>query len=176
MITLLSRLWCFAFLLAALPLAAEESSNAPIPPHTIPEGTTFLMRLEDRLDTNRLQQGKHFKAKLAEDLTAPDGTLIPRGKKIKGHVSSVDNGFHARLLLSFDEIETEHGWVPLIATVTDVPGERGIKRLDEEGEIERKGANKRREIERAGIGAGVGAAGGAVAGRGRGAAIAAGIG
>src|SRR5438034_6199014 len=59
MITLLSRLWCFAFLLAALPLAAEESSNAPIPPHTIPEGTTFLMRLEDRLDTNRLRSEEH---------------------------------------------------------------------------------------------------------------------
>src|SRR5438128_8994966 len=154
MITLPSRLWCFVFALAALPLAAEESANARIPPHTIPEGTTFLMRLEDRLDTNRLQQGKHFKAKLAEDLTAPDGTLIPRGKKVKGHVSAVENGFHARLLLSFDEIETNHGWVPLIATVTGVPGEHGVKPPDEEGEIERRGMNKRHEVERAGAGAG----------------------
>ena len=156
--------------------AAAQDSRPPLAPHTIPDGTTFLIRLEDKLDTSRLQPGRHFKAKVAEDLVGPDGAMIPRGKKIKGHVSSVDNGFHARLLLSFDEIETEHGWVPLIATVTDVPGERGIKRLDEEGEIERKGANKRREIERAGIGAGVGAAGGAVAGGGRGAAIGAGIG
>ncbi|PYX01029.1 MAG: hypothetical protein DMG89_02880 [Acidobacteria bacterium] len=156
--------------------AAAQDPRPPLAPHTIPDGTTFLIRLEDKLDTSRLQPGKHFKAKVAEDLVGPDGAMIPRGKKIKGHVSSVDNGFHARLLLSFDEIETEHGWVPLIATVTDVPGERGIKRLDEEGEIERKGANKRREIERAGIGAGVGAAGGAVAGGGRGAAIGAGIG
>jgi len=156
--------------------AAAQDPRPPLAPHTIPDGTTFLIRLEDKLDTSRLQPGKHFKAKVAEDLVGPDGAMIPRGRKIKGHVSSVDNGFHARLLLSFDEIETEHGWVPLIATVTDVPGERGIKRLDEEGEIERKGANKRREIERAGIGAGVGAAGGAVAGGGRGAAIGAGIG
>src|SRR5437879_12672228 len=105
MITLLSRLWCFAFLLAALPLAAEESSNAPIPPHTIPEGTTFQMRLEDRLDTNQLQQGKHFKAKLEEALTTPDGTLIPRCKKIKSHVNAVEKGINARLPLSIDEIE-----------------------------------------------------------------------
>ena len=156
--------------------AAAQDPRPPLAPHTIPDGTTFLIRLEDKLDTSRLQPGKHFKAKVAEDLVGPDGAMIPRGKKIKGHVSSVDNGFHARLLLSFDEIETEHGWVPLIATVTDVPGERGIKRLDEEGEIERKGADKRHEVERAGIGAGVGAAGGAVAGGGRGAAIGAGIG
>src|SRR5438067_10712717 len=171
MITLRSLSWCFALSLAAFPLIAEESPNPPVAPHTIPEGTTFLMRLEDRLDTNRLQQGKHFKAKLAEDLTAPDGTLIPRGKKVKGHVSAVENGFHARLLLSFDEIETNHGWVPLIATVTGVPGEHGVKPPDEEGEIERRGMNKRHEVERAGAGAGVDAIGGAVAGGGCGAAI-----
>jgi hypothetical protein len=172
------RLWGSLCVLSAVMViaAAAQDSRPPLAPHTIPDGTTFLIRLEDKLDTSRLQPGKHFKAKLAEDLVGPDGAMIPRGKKIKGHVSSVDNGFHARLLLSFDEIETEHGWVPLIATVTDVPGERGIKRPDEEGEIERKGANKRREVERAGIGAGVGAAGGAVAGGGRGAAIGAGIG
>lgn len=172
------RLWGSLCVLSAVMViaAAAQDSRPPLAPHTIPDGTTFLIRLEDKLDTSRLQPGKHFKAKVAEDLVGPDGAMIPRGKKIKGHVSSVDNGFHARLLLSFDEIETEHGWVPLIATVTDVPGERGIKRPDEEGEIERKGANKRREVERAGIGAGVGAAGGAVAGGGRGAAIGAGIG
>jgi hypothetical protein len=167
---------CLVIALALSPAVAQEPSNAPVARHTIPDGTTFLIRLEDKLDTSRLQPGKHFKAKLAEDLIGPDGATIPRGKKIKGHVSAVDNGFHARLLLSFDEIQTEHGWVPLIATVTDVPGERGIRRPDEEGEIERKGADKRREIERAGIGAGVGAAGGAIAGGGRGAAIGAGIG
>ena len=172
------RLWGSLCVLSAVMViaAAAQDSRPPLAPHTIPDGTTFLIRLEDKLDTSRLQPGKHFKAKVAEDLVGPDGAMIPRGKKIKGHVSSVDNGFHARLLLSFDEIETEHGWVPLIATVTDVPGERGIKRLDEEGEIERKGADKRHEVERAGIGAGVGAAGGAVAGGGRGAAIGAGIG
>jgi hypothetical protein len=176
MIRLRSLLWCFAFQFTAFSLLAEEPANPPLAPRTIPEGTTFLMRLEDRLDTNRLQQGKHFKAKLAEDLTGPDGTLIPRGKKVKGHVSAVENGFHARLLLSFDEIETNHGWVPLIATVTGVPGEHGVKPPDEEGEIERRGMNKRHEVERAGAGAGVGAIGGAVAGGGRGAAIGAGIG
>src|SRR5436309_13841799 len=126
MITLLSRLWCFAFLLAALPLAAEESSNAPIPPHTIPEGTTFLMRLEDRLDTNRLQQGKHFKAQLAEDLTAPDGTLIPRGQNVTAHVSAAENAFHARPLLSLAEIQTNHGSSPRTATAPGAPGEHGV--------------------------------------------------
>ena len=146
------------------------------PPNVVPEGTTFLVRLEDKLDTRNLQRGKHFKVKLAEDLTSANGNVIPRGKKIKGHVSSVGEGLHVRLLLSFDEIETNHGWVPLIATVTGVPGEHGVKTSGDEGEIERKGMSKRHEVEAVAVGAAVGAAAGAGAGGGKGAGIGAGAG
>lgn len=146
------------------------------PPNAVPEGTTFLVRLQDKLDTRNLQQGKHFKAKLAEDLTSANGSVIPRGKKIKGHVSSVEQGLHTRLLLSFDEIETDHGWVPLIATVTGVPGEHGVKAPDAEGEIERKGMSKRHTIEAAAVGAAIGTVAGAAAGGGKGAGIGAGAG
>ena len=168
---------CSVFLLASMVAFAEEpSATAPAPPHTIPEGTTFLIRLDDKLDTAKLQAGKKFKAKLAEDLVAPDGSTIPRGKKVKGHVSSVEQGLHARMLLSFDQIDTDHGSMPLIATVVGVPGEHAAKQPDEEGEIQRKGMSKQREIETAAVGAGIGALGGAVAGGGKGAAIGAGIG
>ena len=160
----------------SLMAAAASAQEPPVPAHGVPDGTKFVIRLEDKLDTRRMHSGKRFKAKLSEDLVGPDGSLIEHGSKIKGHVSAVDNGFHARMLLSFDEIETHHGWVPLFATVTDVPGEHGLKAPDEEGQLEREGANKRRDAERAGVGAGIGAAGGAIAGGGRGAAIGAGIG
>ena len=146
------------------------------PPNAIPEGTTFLVRLEDKLDTRKLQQGKHFKVKLGEDLISANGNTIPRGKKIKGHVSSVQQGLHARMLLSFDEIETNHGWVPLIATVTGVPGEHSVKQPDAEGQLERKGMNKRRMIEAAAVGAVLGTATGAAAGGGKGAGVGAGAG
>ena len=82
--------------------------------------------------------------------------MISRGAEIKGHVSEVSRGFHGRILLSFDEIKTPHGWMPLAATVTDVPGEHGVKTDDREGEIERKGVSKQRVIEAAAIGAGTG--------------------
>ena len=146
------------------------------PPNAIPEGTTFLVRLEDKLDTHKLQQGKRFKVKLGEDLISANGNTIPRGKKIKGHVSSVEQGLHARMLLSFDEIETNHGWVPLIATVTGVPGEHSVKQPDAEGQLERKGMNKRRMIEAAAVGAVLGTATGAAAGGGKGAGVGAGAG
>ena len=132
-------------------------------PNLIPDGTRFMIRLDDTLDTAKLKPGKKFTAKLSEDLTAPDGSVILAGKKIHGHVSSVDRGMHAQMLLSFDEIETRHGWRPLIATVTGVPGEHAVKQeTGSEGEIQKRGADKTRILEGAAMGAVVGAAAGAV--------------
>src|SRR5581483_2448387 len=145
-----------SLLLAALPLTAQTHSLktrdpliAPVPAaNAVPEGETFLIRLNDTLDTG----------------------------KLKGHVSSVEQGIHARMLLSFDEIDTGHGKMPLIATVTGVPSEHAAKQPDGEGMIERKGMSKGHMIESVAVGAGVGAiAGGAIKG-GKGAGIGAGAG
>jgi len=155
-------------------------SNRPYPntryggsyPNAIAEGTRFIIVLDDRLDTAKLERGKRFKARLGDDLVAPDGSLIPHGKRIRGHVSDVGQGVHPRLILSFDQIETEHGWVPLVATVTGVPGEHGVKpEAGPEGEIERPSVDKRRAAEAVAVGAGVGTLAGAAAGGGKGAAI-----
>jgi uncharacterized protein YcfJ len=80
------------------------------------------------------------------------------------------------LLLALDEIETRHGWVPLIGTVTGVPGDPSVKSTENEGEISRRGPDKKRVIENAAIGAAVGAASGAVIGGGKGAAVGAAVG
>lgn len=169
-------LWCAFALLVTLRLVAEDPAIVPSVPNAIPEGTRFLVRLNDKLDTRNLQPGKHFKAKLAEDLVAPNGAVIPRGKTIKGHVSAVEPGFHARLLLSFDEMDTGHGAMPLIATVTGAPGEHAVKTPDDEGELQRKGMSKEHTIEAAAVGAGVGAVVGGATHGGKGAGIGAGIG
>ena len=158
-------------------LSGQDTATAPPAPlNAVPQGTTFLIQLSDRLDTRRVRRGDHFRATLAEDLTAANGLSLAPGGKIKGHVSAVEPGLHTRLLLSFDEIETEHGWQPLIATVTGVPGEHGLKQLGEEGEIERKGMTKEEIAEAVVIGAGEGAAEGAHSGGKRGAASGAGSG
>lgn len=154
--------WCLTLALATLPLLGQEEKTAA-PPHAIPYGTTVLIRLEERLDVSRIQPGKRFKAKLAEDLMGPDETTLLRGSRIRGHVSEVGNGFHPRLLLSFDEIETRHGWAPLIATIIDVPGEHGLT-TGPEGGIERRGQGRgeHRDPDSDGIGAKAGAAAGVV--------------
>lgn len=127
---------CSAALILGLGVLAAETPSAPIRANAIPEGTTMLIRLGQRLGTSTARQGYRFKAALAEDVTAPDGSVLTRGSRIRGHISRVSQGLHPRLLLSFDDIETSHGRVPLIASVSGVPGEHGIKQPDPDGTIE----------------------------------------
>jgi hypothetical protein len=151
---------------------AAYPNNGAAYPNTVAEGTRFVIMLDDKLDTAKLKPGKRFKARLGDDLVAPDGSAIPRGMRVKGHISDVEQGLHPRLLLSFDQIETPRGWIPLAATVTGVPGEHGVKQeTGREGEIERQGPDKRRVAEAAAVGAGVGTLAGVAAGGGKGAAI-----
>ncbi len=184
----LAAVWMgiLALLLSGLAAAQSYPSNYPnnsYPsgygnnnPYAIPDGTRFIVRLKDKLDTNKMDQGKKFKAELMEDLRAPNGEVIPRGKKLKGHVSSVEKGFHSRMILSFDEIETNHGSMPIAATVSAVPGEHGVNQeTGAEGEISRR-SDKKRTVEVAAGGAAVGALGGAIAGGSKGAIIGAAVG
>jgi hypothetical protein len=142
------------------------------PANAIPEGKRFIIKLKDTLDTKKLKDGKHFKAELREDLLTPDGQMIPRGKNIKGHVAQFERGYTgARMMLVMDEIETRHGWAPLIATVTGVPGDPSIKSIGDEGELAKRGIDKKRVITNVAVGAAVGAVAGSVLGGGKGAAI-----
>jgi hypothetical protein len=170
--------WSLVFFwIVVLPLVAQDPAVvAQAAPNVIPEGTQFLVRLNDKLDTRDLKPGKHFKAKLAEDLVAGNGSVIPRGRTVKGHVSSVEPGLHARLLVAFDEIDTGHGSMPLIATVIGAPGDHSVRTADDEGELEHRGMSKQRTIEAAAVGAGVGAVVGGAAAGGKGAGIGAGSG
>ena len=167
----------FSALAVAQDAPVQEAPPTPqAPPNAVVQGTVALIQLSDRIDTSRVKAGDRFRARLAEPLTAEDGENLPQGAKIKGHVSSVIPGFRTRILLSFDQIETSRGWVPLIATVTGVPGEHGMRSVGEEGEIGRKGMTKEEIAEAVVVGAGRGAAEGERAGGKKGAAQGAGAG
>jgi len=170
----------FGLSMASTSLVAQDmAQDAPpqqLPGNVVPQGTVFLIQLTDQLDTRTVKQGQHFEARLAEPLVTVDGQTIPIGRKIRGHVSAVEPGFRTRMILSFNEINTGHGWMPLIATVTGVPGEHGLRQIGEEGEIGRQGMTKEEIAEAIVEGAGRGAMEGEKAGGKRGAAQGAGAG
>jgi hypothetical protein len=157
---------------ASYPGRGNPSSTYGAPPNAIPDGSRFIIKLKDTLDTKKMDNGKHFKAELREDLVTPSGLIIPKGRTIKGHVGRFEHGFTgSKMQLALDEIETRNGWVPLIATVTGVPGDPSIKASGEEGEVYRKGPDKRKVVTDAAIGATVGAVSGSVIGGKKGAAV-----
>jgi hypothetical protein len=160
--------------LFCISMAAQDAPS--IPANAVPQGTIVLIQLSDRLDTRTVKAGDHFHARLAEPLVTANGQIIEAGKRIKGHISAVEPGLRTRIILSFEEIETGRGWVPLIATVTGVPGEHGLRQIGEEGEIGRKGMTKEQIAEAVIVGAGEGAAQGERSGGKRGAASGAGSG
>jgi hypothetical protein len=143
----------------------------PTYPNEVPDGYRFLITLDEPLDTATVPRGKHFKALLREPIVAQNGQTIAGGYWVTGHVSEVQRGFNARLLLSFDEIQTPHGWIPLSATVVEIPSEHGLKPPGVEGQIERSPVDMRRTLEGAGVGAVVGASTGEAAGGSKGAAV-----
>ena len=127
------------------------------------------------MNTKTAKAHQQFTVKTLETLDTPDGRAIPTGTVIRGHVSRVEAGSktgRARIWLTFDDIETRAGWKPLVADVTELPGEHSVKSGEiKEGEIQARTSAGDRDLQAAAAGAALGAAAGAAAKNGKTAAI-----
>ncbi|MGH9679027.1 MAG: hypothetical protein ACRD4Y_03685 [Candidatus Acidiferrales bacterium] len=158
-------------------LAAQGGSSAPRATFAaVPSGTHLLIRLDEELNSGKNKVNKTFGARTLEPLESSDGSILPAGAKIRGHVSRVEPGGitgRASLWLTFDDIESKRGRLPLIAEVSSVPGDFGVRPGEsKEGEIEARTSKGAQDFEAAAAGAAIGAAAGAAAhGGAKGAAI-----
>lgn len=165
-----------------VPTLAQQASPRPSTTlaATVPTGTRFLVRLADELSTRKIKMNKKFKARTLEPLQTADGTILPPGAEIRGHVSRIEPAGvtgHARLWLTFDEIKTPAGKMPLVADVVSVPGDHSVRPGEsKEGEIEARTSKGRRDLEAAAAGAAIGAVAGAATKGGKGAGLGAAIG
>jgi hypothetical protein len=190
-VRLLLAFFVSSFLPALLPAQQQsqtnDNSSAPAaarPPQDsqsdwqspqVPAGTKFLVGLLDELNTKTAKSHQQFTVKTLESLDTPDGRAIPAGTVIRGHVSRVEAGSstgRARIWLTFDDIETHAGWKPLVADVTELPGEHSVKSGQiKEGEIQARTSPTDRNLQAAAAGAALGAAPGAAKKDGKTAAI-----
>src|SRR5437588_6671919 len=134
-----------------------------LPPETfaVTPGTKFLVRLEDELSTKGTQENSTFKVKTLEPLEAGSGFYLPPGAEIVGHVSRVEPAGvagRAKLWLTFDEMHTKFGALPIVAEVVSVPGDHSVKSANtKEGLIEGRSSNQHDSAEAAAAGPGIGA-------------------
>ena len=172
------------FLAGSFSALARTQQNSPQVPviadATVGNGKRFLVRLDDELSTRKHKLNKKFKARLLEPLQAANGAVLEPGAEIRGHISRIEPAGvtgRARMWLTFDEIKTPSGKMPLVADVVSVPGDHSVQPGNsKEGEIEARTTKGRREIEAAAAGAAIGAVVGATAKGGKGAGIGAAIG
>ena len=144
----------------ALPAAVQSE---------VPAGTRLMVELRDRLEGHKVKKGKKFEARTLEALKTSDGRYIPAGVRLKGRVGYAENN---RMVLRFEEIETPRGKQPVVATVTQVVGERHIAAdPNKEGEIRADSSRGRDAAIGALVVGGIGAAVGATQGGGKGGAI-----
>jgi hypothetical protein len=161
--------------------AQDSSSQTPgVAPYEVHAGTRFLVSLHDKLSTKDDKAGKPFTARTLDEIVTADGTTLPVGTEVRGHIDKVlaaGKTGHAKLWLAFDDIRTRDGWVPLIAQIIDTPGIHSIRVLyQHEGEIEATSSNHQTEAEAAAAGALAGGAVGMAAHNNKDAAIGAAIG
>jgi len=140
------------------------SSNAANTAWTIPTGSKVVIRLIDRINSEKNKVGEQFTAVLDEPVVQGGVEVIPRGADIKGRIANVNEAGRiagsAQLGLELTQV-----------IVNGIPYSMTTSEYEEVGE-----GRGSQTAKRAAAGAGIGAVIGAIAGGGKGAAIGAGVG
>jgi hypothetical protein len=141
--------------------ADGKRHGLPLETYGVVPGTKFLVSLEDNLGTKGTAERTKFKVKTLEPLEAGSGIYLPSGAEIEGHVSHVESAGttgRARIWLTFDEIHTKFGRLPIVAEVVSVPGEHSVKnKPGQEGLIEGRSSTQEDAAQAAAAGAALGA-------------------
>jgi hypothetical protein len=119
------------------------------------------------MNTSKDKVHSNFEVITIEPLKTTKKHEIPSGARIVGHISRIERAGltgHARLWLTFDDIETKRGTLPIVAEVSSVPGEFSVRQGDsKEGEIEGQTIKGTQVVEATAVGAAKGGAPGVVA-------------
>ncbi len=146
-------------------VADGERHGLPIEVFAVVPGTRFLAKLEAEMNTKEARKNQEFRVRTLEPLEAGQGIYLPAGAVITGHISRVEPAGltgRAKIWLTFDEIQTKFGRLPIVADVAGVPGDHSIKPGPvQEGVIEANGGSSQKDAAQA---AATGAAMGAMKG------------
>jgi len=141
--------------------ADGDRHGLPLETYAVAPGTKFLVALDDELGTKGTQENAKFRVKTVEPLEAGSGIYLPAGAEIRGHISHIEPAGvagRAKLWLTFDEIHTKFGDLPIVAEVVSVPGDHSVKPGPrQEGLIEGRSSTQQDAAESAAAGAAIGA-------------------
>jgi hypothetical protein len=110
-------------------VADGQKHGLPVETYAVVPGTKFLVTLEQPMNTKEMQRNQEFRVRTAEPLEAGRGIYLPSGAEIRGHISRVESAGQAgraKLWLTFDEIRTRFGSLPIVAEVASMPGDHSV--------------------------------------------------
>lgn len=141
--------------------ADAKRHGLPLETYGVAPGTRFLVSLDDELTSKGMPERAKFRVTTLEPLEAGSGVYLPSGAQIEGHISHVESAGgagRARLWLTFDDIQTRFGRLPIVAEVVSVPGDHSVKcGPKQEGLIEGRASTQQDAAEAAAAGAALGA-------------------
>jgi hypothetical protein len=134
----------------------------PAETYAVAPGTKFLVVLEQDLTSKDTQENTKFIVRTVEPLEAGSGIYLPPGAEVHGHVSRIESAGQAgraKIWLTFDDIYTKFGKLPIVAEVVNVPGDHSVKSSarNQEGLIEGRSSSQQDAAQAAAAGAASGA-------------------
>jgi len=142
-------------------VADGQRHGLPVEVFAVAPGTRFLVALEQDMNTKELKRNQEFRVRTVEPLEAGQGIYLPSGAVIRGHISRVEPAGttgKAKLWLTFDEIHTRFGSLPIVADVAGMPGDHSIRSGPvQEGVIEGRSSSQKDAAQAAAAGAAMGA-------------------
>ncbi len=92
--------------------AAAQSSPQAATPNAIGHGA-FPVKVIKTLDSSKLKEGDIVEVETAGSFKLPDGTLVPKGSKLVGHVTSAKarskGDTDSKLAVSFEKLSVANG-------------------------------------------------------------------
>jgi len=99
------------------PKQTGRGSTTPSSPAAPRHHGIFTVELVKSLDSRKLKSGDSVEATLTSGITLPDGSTVPRGAKIIGHITEAKarskSENESSLGISFDKIAAPSGDVPI---------------------------------------------------------------
>ena len=141
-------------------IADGRRHGLPLETYGVAPGTRFLVSLDDELASKGMPERAKFKVTTLEPLEAGSGIHLPPGVQIEGHISHVESAGaagRAKLWLTFDDVQTKFGRLPIVAEVISVPGDHTVKCGPKQGLIEGRASTQHDAAEAAAAGAALGA-------------------
>ena len=98
--------------LAAAFLSASAAAQAAAAPAAAGHGVLFT-RVDKTWDSSKLKEGEAVEVEMASGIKLPDGTVVPKGSKLTGHVMAAKarskGDPESKLTVTFDKLSAANG-------------------------------------------------------------------